>query len=110
MTLLYWATSTVTRPTRPRKWPSPFRPFGPRGSRTGEGARLHRAAVAGQIPMAAGIEFQLEGVEEQASKAADQIWGSGEEGAHRMGLAAAEWIDGGGKATASQSGSAAGGK
>jgi hypothetical protein len=29
MTLLYWAASTVTRPTRPRKWPGPFPPFGP---------------------------------------------------------------------------------
>jgi hypothetical protein len=50
--------------------------------------------VAGQISTAAGVEVQRGGVREQAGRATDQIWGSGEEGAHRMGLAAVEWIGG----------------
>jgi hypothetical protein len=56
MTLLHWAAPTVTQPTRTRKWPGPFWPFGPQGGRTGEGARLHRVVVAGQIPAAVGVE------------------------------------------------------
>jgi hypothetical protein len=61
MTLLHLAVPTVTRPTRTRKWPGPFWPFVPRGGKTGEGARLHRAAVAGQILAAACVEVQWEG-------------------------------------------------
>jgi hypothetical protein len=65
---------------------------------------LPRVAVAGQIPTAVGNEVQQGVVGEQAGRATDRTWGSREELAHQMGLSMAEWIDGEGKATGSQSG------
>jgi hypothetical protein len=53
--------------------------------------------------VAAGDEVQRGGSGERGGRVVDQIWGDGEEGAHRSGLHVAEGIDGGERALTSWS-------
>jgi hypothetical protein len=87
----------------PARISQPNWPFIP-GVGAGESPGLCRVAMAGQIPATTGDKVQRGGFGEQAGGAADQIWGGGEEGAHRRGLSMMEGIGGGGRTPASQSG------
>jgi hypothetical protein len=95
MTLLHWARPAVA--LRPAQLSSDF------PAHLAFRHRLHRSAVASQIPVTAGDEVQRGGFREEAGRAADQIWGGEMEEAHRRGLFAVEWIGSRGRRMTSRS-------